>query len=241
ALAAATDPALDPDRRAWHLAQAASHPDDDVAAELERSAGRAQARGGLAAAAAFLARSTELTVEPAPRASRALVAAEAKRQAGALDDALALAAIAERGPLDDSQRAQLDVLRARVAFGSDRGSEAPTLLLRAAQRLEPIDSSQARDTYLEALTAALFASQLAGKSNAREIAQLALATPPPVATRRGVDVGDQERLRWSWLAGRMAGFIWDYDSWDVLTASQVRLARDAGALSLLPLTLSIRA
>jgi DNA-binding CsgD family transcriptional regulator len=273
ALAAATDPALDPDRRAWHLAQAASHPDDDVAAELARSAGRAQARGGLAAAAAFLARSAQLTVEPAPRASRALVAAEAKRQAGALDDALALAAIAERGPLDDSQRAQLDVLRARVSFGSERGSDAPNLLVRAAHRLEPIDPGEARNTYLDAITAALFAGRLAGKSNAREIARLALAAPRPAGPGRAVDdlldglalmitqgpvagtpvlqqavdafcrgdIGDDERLRWSWLAGRMAGFIWDYHSWDMLTASQVELARDAGALSVLPLTLSIRA
>jgi len=273
ALAAATDPALDPDRRAWHLAQAASHPDDVVAAELERSAGRAQARGGLAAAAAFLARSVELTVEPALRARRALDAAEAKRQAGALDDALALAAMAECGPLDDSRRARLDVLRARVSFGSDRGSDAPMLLLQAARRLELIDVSEARDTYLDALTAALFASQLAGNGNAREVAIIALAVPRPAGTRRAVDdlldglalmitegptagtpvlqqaidafrsrdIGDEERLRWSWLAGRMAGFIWDYDSWDVLTAGQVQLAHDAGALTVLPLALSIRA
>jgi len=187
ALAAATDPSLDPDRRAWHLAQAASHPDDDVAAELERSAGRAQARGGLAAAGAFLARSAELTVEPAPRASRALVAAEAKRRAGALDDALALAAVAERGPLDESQRAQLDVLRARVSFGSDRGSDAPILLLRAAQRLQGIDAGQARDTYLDALTATLFAGRLAKETNAREVAKLALAAPRPERIARAVD------------------------------------------------------
>ncbi|HYL51949.1 MAG TPA: AAA family ATPase [Acidimicrobiia bacterium] len=272
-LAAATEPAIDPDRRAWHLAQAASHPDDDVADELERSAGRAQARGGLAAAAAFLARSAELTVESAPRASRALIAAEAKREAGALDDARALAAIAERGPLDETQRAHLDVLRARVSFGSERGSDAPTLLLQAAQRLEPIDPSEARETYLDALTAALFASQLAGPSSARAIAKLARAAPRPPRPRRAVDdlldslalmilegpatgipvlqdaihafcgngVDNQERLRWSWLAGRMGGFIWDYDSWEALTASQVALARDAGALTVLPLTLSIRA
>jgi DNA-binding CsgD family transcriptional regulator len=271
-LAAATDPALDPDRRAWHFAQAASHPDDEVAEALERSAGRAQARGGLAAAAAFLERSTELTVEPALRASRALVAAEAKRQVGALDDALALAAIAERERLDESQRAQLDVLRARVSFGSERGSDAPMLLLQAAQRLELIDPSEARDTYLDAITAALFAGRLAKNSNAREIAEFALAAPPAAGTRRAVDdlldglallltkgptagtpvlqravdafcgndVGNEERLRWSWLAGRMAGFIWDYDSWDVLTARQVQLARDAGTLTVLPLTLSIR-
>ena len=273
ALAAATDPALDPDRRAWHLAQAASHPDDDVAAELERSAGRAQARGGLAAAAAFLERSAQLTVRPAPRASRALVAAEAKHQSGALDDALALAAIAEHGPLDDSQRAQLDVLRARVSFGSDRGSDAPILLLRAAQRLQRIDASQARDTYLDALTAALFAGRYAKETNAREVAKLALAAPRPerIASafddlldglallitkgpatgtpvlQRAVDafcsshIVDEERLRWSWLAGQAAAFIWDYDSWDLLTARQVKLARDAGALTVLPVTLSMRA
>ena len=272
ALAQATNPAVDPDRRAWHLAEAASHPDDDVASELERSAGRAQARGGLAAAAAFLARSTELTVEPARRASRALVAAEAKRQAGTLDDARAMAAIAERGPLDESQQAHLDVLRARVSFGSDRGGDAPSLLLHAAQRLEPIDPSEARDTYLDALTAALFAGPQA-KQSARDIAALALAAPRSEGTSRAVDdlldglalliingpvagtrvlqqaigafcgpdIGQGELLRWSWLAGRMAGFIWDYDSWDALTAQQVQLARDAGALTVLPLTLSIRA
>ncbi|HWC39844.1 MAG TPA: AAA family ATPase, partial [Acidimicrobiales bacterium] len=116
ALAEATDPAVDPDRRAWHRAQAVSRPDEDVATELQVSAGRAQARGGFAAAAAFMERSAELTVDPAGRARRALVAAEAKRQAGALDAALGLAAMAERGSLDGSQRAQLDVLRAQISF-----------------------------------------------------------------------------------------------------------------------------
>jgi DNA-binding CsgD family transcriptional regulator len=214
-----------------------------------------------------------LTVGSAPRASRALVAAEAKRQSGALDDALALAAIAEHGPLDDSQRAQLDVLRARVSFGSDRGSDAPILLLRAAQRLQRIDASQARDTYLDALTAALFAGRFAKETNAREVAKLALAAPRPERIERAVDdlldglallitkgpttgtpvlqravdafcsshIADEERLRWSWLAGQAAAFIWDYDSWDLLTARQVQLARDAGALTVLPVTLSMRA
>jgi len=131
ALAEATDPATDPDRRAWHRAQATSRPDEDVAVELERSADRAKGRGGFAAAAGFMERSTELTLDPARRARRALVAAEAKRQAGALDAALGLAALAERGSLDDSQRAQLDVLRAQVSFAANRGSDAPPLLLKA--------------------------------------------------------------------------------------------------------------
>ncbi|HWC37146.1 MAG TPA: AAA family ATPase, partial [Acidimicrobiales bacterium] len=145
ALAEATDPAVDPDRRAWHRAQATPRPDEDVAVELELSAGRAQARGGFAAAAAFMERSTELTLDPARRASRALVAAEAKRQAGALDAALGLVAVAERESLDDSQRAQLDVLRAQISFASQRGSDAPSPLLKAAQRLERLDIRRARE------------------------------------------------------------------------------------------------
>src|SRR3954469_7500523 len=144
ALADATDPELDPDRRAWHRAQAASMPDEDVAADLVRSAARAQARGGFAAAAAFLERASALTPDPARRAERALLAAQAMQQAGAFDEALTLAARAKSGPLDEFQRAQVDVLRARIAFAADRGREAPQLLLAAAQRLEPLDVGLAR-------------------------------------------------------------------------------------------------
>ena len=106
ALAEVTDPAADPDRRAWHRAQAARCPDEEVAAELEQCAGRAQRRGGLAAAAAFLERSAGLTLDPARRAQRALAAAQAKLQAGALDAALFLLAMAQAGPRDELQRAR---------------------------------------------------------------------------------------------------------------------------------------
>ncbi|MEA2405427.1 MAG: hypothetical protein QOE08_2074, partial [Thermoleophilaceae bacterium] len=170
ALAEATDPERDPDRRAWHRAQAASVPDEDVAADLARSADRAQARGGFAAAAAFLARSSELTVDPALRAGRALAAAQAKQEAGALDEALTLVADAEAGPLGEYQRAEADVLRARISFAADRGSEAPTLLLAAARRLESLDLPLARGIYLDALTAALFAGRLGGAGDARQVA-----------------------------------------------------------------------
>jgi hypothetical protein len=111
ALAEATDPEVDPDRRAWHRARAAFMPDEDVAAELERSADRTRARGGFAAAA-FLERSSALTPEADRRAARALAAAQAKQQAEALDEALALVATAESGPLDEFQQAEVDVLRA---------------------------------------------------------------------------------------------------------------------------------
>ena len=118
ALAGATDPQADPDRCAWHRAQATLGPDEDVAAELERSAGRAQARGGLAAAAAFLERAAALTLDPARRAERALAAAEAKYQAGAFDAALGLLGTAEAGPPDQLRRARADRLRGQIAFSS---------------------------------------------------------------------------------------------------------------------------
>ena len=154
ALAEATAAETDPDRRAWHRARATLGPDEEVAAELERSAGRAQARGGIAAAAAFLQRSAELTVDPARRAERALAAAQVSFQAGAFGAALRLAAEAEAqgpGPLDGFQRARVDLVRGRVAFASGDGSDAAaTLLLHAARQLEPFDPELARETYLVA-------------------------------------------------------------------------------------------
>ena len=135
ALAGATDPQADPDRRAWHRAQATLGPDEDVASELEHSAGRAEARGGLAAAAAFLERSAALTLDPVRRAERALAAAQATYQAGAFDATLALLATAEAGPPDQLRRARADLLRGQIAFSSSRGSDAPPLLLKAARSI----------------------------------------------------------------------------------------------------------
>ena len=144
ALAEVTDPQTDPDRRAWHRAQAVPGPDEEVAAELEHSAGRAQARGGLAAAAAFLERSAVLTVDPARYAERALAAALASVQAGAFDKALELLVTAQAGPLGEFASARVDLLRGQIAFASGLGPDAPALLLRAASRLEPLDVELAR-------------------------------------------------------------------------------------------------
>ncbi len=188
ALAEATDPGTDPDRRAWHRAQAAAGPDEGIAAELERCAGRAQARGGFAAAAAFMERSAALTPEPERRAERALAAAEAKYQAGAFEAALGLLAIAEPGPLDGLQRAWVDLLRGQIAFASNHGSDAPPLLLTAARQFEPLDVPLARKTYLEALYAALFAGRLALGGGVREVATAARAAPPPSRPARAPDL-----------------------------------------------------
>jgi DNA-binding CsgD family transcriptional regulator len=188
ALAEATDPAAEPDRRAWHRAQAAAGPDEEVAAELERSAGRAQARGGLAAAAAFLERATLLTVDPARRAERTLAAAQANLQAGGFGKALELLAAAEAGPLDEMQSARADLLRGRIAFASGLRSDAPPLLLKAAKRLESLDLDVARETYLDAWHAALYAGHLAGAGDLLEVSRAAQALPPPVHPPRPVDV-----------------------------------------------------
>ena len=176
ALAEVSDPDADGDRRAWHRALAAAGADEQVAAELEHSAGRAQTRGGLAAAAAFLERAATLTADPAQRARRALEAAQAKHQAGAPEAALALLASAQAGPLDPLQRAQGQRLHAEIAFTSNRGSDAPALLLSAARQLEPLDVPLARETYLEALMAAQFAGRLADGA-ALEVAEAARARP----------------------------------------------------------------
>jgi DNA-binding CsgD family transcriptional regulator len=175
ALAQVTDREVDPDRRAWHLAAAASGPDEEVAAELERSADRAQARGGYAAAAAFLRRCVALTGDPARRGARALAAAQASLRAGAFDTGLALLAIAEAGPLDELGWARADLLRAEAAYSLNRGSDAPPLLLRAAKALETLDPRLARDTYLDALSAGLFAGSLATSGNLLEVSRAARA------------------------------------------------------------------
>jgi DNA-binding CsgD family transcriptional regulator len=187
-LAEVTDQRADPDRRAWHRAQAAAGPDEDVAAELEQSAGRAQARGGLAAAAAFLERAVLLTADPARRAGRTLAAAQAQLQAGAFGKALELLAIVEARPLDELQGARADWLRGQIAFASGLGSDAPPLLLKAARRLEPLDPALARETYLDAWQAAYIAGHLAIGGDLLEVSRAARALPLPERPQRAADL-----------------------------------------------------
>ena len=188
ALAEATDREADPDRCAWHLAAATAGPDEDVALELERSAGRAQARGGLAAAAAFLQRAVALTGDPNRRADRALAAAEASLGAGIFEGARGLLATAEVGRLDELQRARLDLLLAEAAYSESRGNDAPGLLLRAAKTLEPLDPQLARETYLDAWSSALFAGALATTASMQDVSREAKAAQGPARPARPSDL-----------------------------------------------------
>jgi DNA-binding CsgD family transcriptional regulator len=188
ALAEATDPDTDPDRRAWHRAHAASGLDELLADELEGSAARAHARGGIAAAAAFLERAAELTPDSARRGRRALAAAQAKFESGAHEAAQELLSVAETCTLDGLQRARLARLRAQIVFALRRGSDAPPLLLDAAKQLEPVDAGLAREAYLEALGAAIFAGRLNGRVGPREVAAAARGMPPGRQPPRATDL-----------------------------------------------------
>ena len=188
ALAEATDRSIDPDRRVWHLATASAGPNEPVAAELERSASRAQARGGLAAAAAFLHRAVVLSGDPMQRGRRALAAAQASLHAGVFNGALELLALAEAGALNELQMAQVELLRGQIAFASSMGATAPPLLLKAAGRLERLDLELARETYLDAWGAALFAGRLASTGNLLEVSHAAMSAPPPTSPPRASDL-----------------------------------------------------
>jgi DNA-binding CsgD family transcriptional regulator len=188
ALAEATDGSVDPDRRAWHLATAAAGPDEPVAAALEESAGRAQARGGLAAAAAFLHRSVVLSADPKQRVRRALAAAQASLDAGIFEGALELLALVEASTSDELQAAQVELLRGQIAFASSMGSAAPPLLLNAARRLERLDPELARETYLDAWGAAMFAGRFASAGSLVEVSRAATAAPRPTRPLRPSDL-----------------------------------------------------
>jgi DNA-binding CsgD family transcriptional regulator len=188
ALAQITDPDLDPDRRAWHRAQATPGPDEDIAAELERSAGRAQARGGLAAAAVFLENAAILTPGTARRAERHLAAAWGKRDAGALDAALDFLVAVEAGPPDALRAGSVKRLRGQIALDQRHAREATPLLLSAAKCLEPLDAGMARETHMEALGAAMWATGLDGENSVRDAAEAARGAPPAATSPRPVDI-----------------------------------------------------
>lgn len=264
ALAEATDPQLHPDRRAWHRAEAASMPDEEVAAELEQSAQRAQARGGIAAAAAFLERSTELTPSEERRSGRALAAADAKVQAGALGDALRLVGMAESGTLNELEQARAGLLRGRISFYMTRSTDAAALLLNAAKQLERLDPELSRETYLDALTAAIYAGPLAGSgASSRDVAEAARAAPKaprlrsqdlfldgfaaalsesyasavPILRQAQVLIVQEPQsaqLRGMWAATVAALFLWDDESWEGFAELHLELIRETGTLGELP-------
>ncbi|MDQ0904891.1 DNA-binding CsgD family transcriptional regulator/tetratricopeptide (TPR) repeat protein [Streptomyces canus] len=266
ALAEVTDPQADPDRRAWHRASATASPDESVAAELERSADRAQARGGLAAAAAFLQRCAALTEDTSRRAERSVAAAEATLQAGDLDVARRFAEVADRAAQNELQHARAQLIRSRIIFAAGLNQEAPPLLLRAAQRLEPFDMDLARETYLVAWGAAAL---LAVHSDSlRTISEAARALPPRAGAPRAVDLvlegcallvtdgraaampvlqqalealsnpSANDALSWVWVANAVSATVWDEQAMRVLVGRVVEQARAAGALAELPFSLT---
>jgi DNA-binding CsgD family transcriptional regulator len=263
ALAASTDPVLDPDRRAWHRAHGSAQPDEEVATEMIRSAGRAQSRGGLAAAAAFLKRAAELTPDARVRVERALTAAQAKLDVADFTSASSLVDAAGLGPLDELQRGRLERLRAEILFATQRGRGAPAVLFEAARRLEPLDDALARDTYLEAISSAMFAGRLGTGPHEREIAERAraFARPTPLCvadmlldglvkrftegypasvaplTRALRSLAERhdvgEDQRWLWLGCRLAQDLWDDGLWHAIATRGARIGRQTGRLSLL--------
>jgi DNA-binding CsgD family transcriptional regulator len=266
ALAAATDAETDPDRRAWHRAHAATAPDEAVAGELIDCASGAQRRGGIAAAAAFLERAVVFTPDPAEQVWRALSAARAKFETGDFAAAESLLASAEAGPLDELGQAQVQRMRAQIAFDLRRGSDAPRLLLRAAQRLEPLDAELAHETHLEALVAAIYASCLAAGADVTDVAVAARSAPlgpEPLPARQLLLLGLATRLTDGYaaaaptlsravrayraeerqldrlcLAYNVAAMeLWDDEAWLELASSQAELARATGTLLLLPYAL----
>ncbi len=186
-LAESIDPQVEPDRRAWHLAAATVGPDETVAMELERSAGRARARGGLSAAAAFLKRSAELTNDPTARAERALAAAQASLHAGEFESALHVLHTADSSTFDELHHARADLMRAQIASASGSLDEAPALLLAAAERLESLDRVLARESYLDAWGAALFAGDRAG-ADMREVSRVVRSRRAFGADQHGTDL-----------------------------------------------------
>jgi DNA-binding CsgD family transcriptional regulator len=264
ALADVTNAEVDPDRRAWHRACATAGPDDDVAGELEHSAGRAQARGGIVAAAAFLQRAVELSQDPTQRAERALSAAEASLQAGEFDDTFRMVTIADLEPLDEFRLGRLDLLRGHLAYATSARVDAAALLLRAARRLETFDPELARETYLIAWLAATALGHVAGGNVMTDVCRAvqALPGPPgaptrlhllldglvllitdgravatPIIQRAAVElrnISPAEIRRWGWAAPAASSAVWDDDGHRAIAERNLQVVREAGAFAELP-------
>jgi DNA-binding CsgD family transcriptional regulator len=267
ALAGAMDPQADPDRRAWHLALAAEGPDEGVASELERSASRAQSRGGLAASAAFLRRSVALTKETPLCVARALSAAQVSLHAGEFDSALSMVVVAEAGTIDETQLAHALLLRGQIAFTSGRWADAPSILMSAADKVQAVDLNLTRETYLDAWAAALYGGEAAADTLVA-VSGAAMGLPPSenprpsdmlleglatlitagriaaapilrraIAAFAAADTPVEQGLRWGWLAAVPVGVLWDEQASEAFGVRQVELARGAGALGVLPFSL----
>ncbi|MET9631921.1 AAA family ATPase, partial [Lentzea sp. NPDC006480] len=252
ALAAVTDAQMDPDRRVWHLAQAGTGPDDEVAAELERSASRARARGGVAAAAAFLERAAALSLNPRLRAERTLAAGQAKFDAGAVDDAAELLSTVDTGLLGPAELAQVDLLRGRVAFVRNPVNDGPEFVLSAARRMSGVPS---RECVLDALEMGLVVGRASGVLDVVVREARSMRAEPDVLNALVVLAGEGHRaavpllrraftddsLMWTRhpaLATMLAGELWDTEVHHRVTSWLMRTGREAGSPFVLRLGLA---
>ena len=270
ALAEVTDATADPDHRAWHRAQAAAGPDEDVAEQLERAAGRAQQRGGRAAAAALLERSAELTPQPQRRALRSLLAAHAQLMAGASDRAQALLDQALPNLTDTPLAAQAMRMQGVIRFSDGRGGETPSLLFQAAMGLKSTDPQLAREVLMEAFEAAMWAGRLTSGTTALAVARAARGFPAPDGNkhvgnlllsaysarltqgyasavegwRRAIAAHIDElgpQLKWDGLVWNATGELLDYEAHYATARTWARVSRAQGALATLPGALNAQA
>ncbi|SER26648.1 regulatory protein, luxR family [Lentzea albida] len=262
ALADATDALTAPDRRAWHRAQACAGPDDTVAADLEQCAARARSRGGVAAAAAFLDRAVALTLDGRRRAERALAAAEACVEAGAVDRAADLLATVETALLDGPRHARADLLRARIAFSRPGDDSGPVWTVRAARRLVVTAPGQARECFLDAIETSFVVGRAGGVVEEVLASARALAPEPgtpdllsalitwasdgyraAVPVLRAVLHSDSGAL-WSRrpaLASMIGTELWDLDTQFAIAEWLLKAGRESGSPLLLRLAFAQKA
>jgi DNA-binding CsgD family transcriptional regulator len=264
ALAAASDPDGDADRRAWHLAAATTTANEEIALQLEGSAIRAQARGGYAAAAKFLERAADLTPDADRRAGRLLAVVQAELTAGSAISAQARLREVGLRKGDAAQHAEALRLQGAIHVAVGRAADGFEVLLAAARAREDIEPIASRDVYLEAIEAAVYAGRSARLRIAEAMTTCQRPAPSTAAgfliegylkrfsgdynaaatlfRRATADLlEDETGVRWMFLGCLAAADLWDIDLWRALCARSVRVARETGALRSLPYALALLA
>jgi DNA-binding CsgD family transcriptional regulator len=268
ALAAALGDDANADRAAWHRAVVAMAPDDAAADALAATADRAQRRGGHAAAARALERAADLDSDTQRRTDHLLGAAAASALAGRHDTAQALLDRAEPGVRDRVRRAQAARVRGQVEFAGGRPAEAHAVLAAAARDILPLDKRTGLELLGYACVAAAMAGELEGLARSYQLA--ASVEPDPDSDEQvflvnllaglghGVMTGDtataapliEQALtradslddpRLIEMAGSSNILLGNWPRARRYFDRAIRLARERGALGVMPQTLALRA